>query len=118
MLKKKRHSNAEACSTDRKYDILFWAWDQTESIICVPNITGNGEIKLLKTFYFINTEGRDSFYQNVFESLRFVKGKGIKNSRLYIFVTKEHEMFHITSAIVIDSSTHQNTIMKSKLNVK
>lgn len=28
-LEEKRHSNTEASSTDRKYDILFWAWDQT-----------------------------------------------------------------------------------------
>lgn len=35
----KKTLEAEACSSDRKYDILFWAWDQTESIICVPNGT-------------------------------------------------------------------------------
>lgn len=44
--KKKRHSNAEACPPDRKYDILFWAWDQTESIICVPNRTSQATVKL------------------------------------------------------------------------
>lgn len=35
----KKALGAEACWSDRKYDILFWAWDQTDSIIPVPNGT-------------------------------------------------------------------------------
>lgn len=47
---------------DRKYDILFWAWDQTESIICVPNRTSKGTLKLNCWGRFIN-KGKNDFQQ-------------------------------------------------------